>query len=96
MSDLDARIHFAHKYYDLARKYRIYTKCVKNVKFERMCVTSAIDCGLKGLQLKNVELIPEEDIQYFLSMGDHLVEAIIILAKRNYEKEKREKKEDSK
>lgn len=96
MTDLDARIHFIHTYYDLARKYRIYTKCVKNIQLERMCVTSAIDCGLQGLQLKNVELVSEEDKQYFLSMGDHLVEVIIILAKRNYEKEKREKKEDSK
>lgn len=96
MSDLDARIHFADTYYELARKYRIYTKCVNNIQLKKMCVTSAIDCGLQGFQLKNVELVSEEDMQYFLSIGDHLIESIIILAKRNYEKEKREKKEDSK
>lgn len=93
MTHLDAGIYFANKYYELAKKYRIYTKCVKNVQFERLCTKSAIDCGLKGFQLKHVESIPGEDIQYFLSMGEHLVESMIILAKRNYEKEKRENKE---
>jgi hypothetical protein len=89
MTHLEASIYFANKYYELARKYRIYTKCVKNVRFERMCTKTAIDCGLKGFQLKHVESIPEEDIQYFLSIGDLLVESMIILAKRNYEKEKK-------
>ena len=88
MTHLDVSIYFANKYYELAKNYRIYTKCVKNVQFERLCTKSAIDCGLKGFQLKHVESIPEEDIQYFLSMGDHLVESMIILTKRNYEKEK--------
>lgn len=93
MTHLDASIYFTNKYYELAKKYRIYTKCVKNIQFERLCTKSAIDCGLKGFQIDKVELIPEGDIQYFLSIGDHLIESMIILAKRNYEKEKERAKE---
>lgn len=93
MTHLDASIYFTNKYYELAKNYRIYTKCVKNVQFERLCIKTVIDCSLKCFQLKYVESIPEEDIQYFLSIGDHLVESMIIFVKRNYEKEKRENKE---
>ena len=76
--------YFTNKYYELARKYRIYTKCHNNTQLMEMCVDTAISCGLQGVECETVDQISEEDLHYFLLIGDHIIEATIILAKRNY------------
>lgn len=76
--------YFTNKYYELARRYRIYAKCRDNTKLLNLCVDTAISCGLEGLECETVAQISKEDLHYFLLIGDHLIEATIILAKRNY------------
>ena len=76
--------YFTNKYYELARKYRIYTKCHNDTKAMEICVNMAISCGLQGLECETVAQIPKEDLHYFLLIGDHIIEATIILAKRHY------------
>jgi hypothetical protein len=84
MTRKEAVDYFTNKYYELARKYRIYTRCCNNTQLMEMCINMAISCGLKGLECETVAQIPKEDLQYFLLIGDHITEATIILAKRNY------------
>lgn len=76
--------YFTNKCYELARKYRIYTKCHNNTQLMELCINTAISCGLSGLECETVAQISEEDLHYFLLIGDHIIEATIILAKRNY------------
>lgn len=73
--------YFTNKYYEIARKYRMYTKCRNNTKLMNMCVNMAIQFGLKGLECETVDQIQEEDRKYFLLIGTHIVEIVIISAK---------------
>lgn len=76
--------YFTNKYYEIARKYRIYTKCRDNTSLMEMCVNTAIGCGMQSLEYETVDEISEEDWHYFLLIGEHIMEAMIIVAKRNY------------
>ena len=84
MTHKEAVDYFTNKYYELARKYRIYTKCRDNTKLLDMCVNIVISCGLQVLECETVDQISEEDLHYFLLVCDHLIEATVILAKRHY------------
>lgn len=86
MTHKEAAEYFLNKYYEIARKYHMYTKCRNNNAFKEMCIKTVIECGLNGLEYKSVDQISEEDMPYFLLMGDHFMESLIIVAKRNYKK----------
>ena len=82
MTREEAVDYFSNKYYELARKYRIYTKCRDNTHLMKMCINMAISCGLQSLKYETVDQISKEDLKYFLLIGDHIIEATIILVKR--------------
>ena len=84
MTREEAVNYFTNKYYELARKYCIYTKCRDNTKLMEQCVEEAIKCGVDILECETVDQISKEDLKYFRLIGKYTIEVAIMGAKRYY------------
>jgi len=84
MTHDDAVDYFINKYYEIARKYRIYTKCRDNTKLMEQSVGMAIKCGMEVLGYETVDQILKEDLRYFRLIGEYTIEVAIMGVKRYY------------
>jgi hypothetical protein len=87
MTRKEASLYFEDKYYEFSRKHEIYERCKDNKKLKDLCVKYAIETGLNGLQVKSVGKIQDKDLYYFLAIGDHVIEVLILLTHREIHKE---------
>lgn len=87
MTRKQASSYFEDNYYEFSRKHEIYEQCKDNKIFKDLCIKSAIETALSGLQIKYVSKIPDKDLYYFLAIGDHIIEALMLLMHREIHKE---------